>query len=209
MAAPAAAASAASARAALAHVPAIQGRLTGVEPIRPHVLAVIDGATDAGTLARRLERGGFAVDAVCSAETALAAAARLSPDLVLLGAGVPYPVGDALVRRLLRRTKGSRPPVLRHGDLELDAEQRRARRGGRQIGLTPTETGLLAALMARPERVLARAELMPHVRSRGGGKEDDNILEFFVSQLRRKLEAAGEPRLIHTVRGAGYVLRES
>ena len=184
-----------------------------VEPIRPRVLAVLGRTQGLGALKRRLERGGFEVDAVRSADAAGPLAALGRPDLVLLGAGLAYADGDELLRRLLRRSRDLPPrrrprAERRYRDLRLDAEQRRASLGGRVVPLSPTEAAVLGLLMRTPERLVSRADLMDRVRPEGGAK-DDNILEFFVSQLRRKLEAAGETRLIHTVRGAGYVLRAS
>lgn len=113
----------------------------------------------------------------------------------------------ARVQALLRRSETERPPVLRFADLSLDMGTRRAQRGTRDIDLTKTEFQLLEELLRQPRRVLSREILMEHV----WGYDFDgntNVLEVYVSQLRQKLEAAGEPRLIQTVRGVGYVLRE-
>lgn len=116
----------------------------------------------------------------------------------------------ARVEALLRRSRPARsaatPPVLRFEDLVLDPGSRTARRGERDLHLTPREFDLLAFLLRHPNQVLARATLM----SRVWGDDfygDSNVLEVFVGSLRRTLEEAGEPRLIQTVRGVGYVLR--
>jgi DNA-binding response OmpR family regulator len=114
----------------------------------------------------------------------------------------------ARVRALLRRREGERPAMLRFADLALDTETRRAGRGEREIDLTKTEYDLLHQFLAHPRRVLPKGFLLDRV----WGFEFEgsaNVLETYVKQLRQKLEAAGEPRLIHTLRGTGYVLREA
>ena len=113
----------------------------------------------------------------------------------------------ARVRALLRRHETERPTVLRFGDLGLDTGTRRARRGEREIDLTSTEYDLLHQFMEHPRRVLPRDFLMERVWGYDF-EGNTNVLEVYVKQLRQKLEAAGEPRLIHTLRGTGYVLRE-
>jgi DNA-binding response OmpR family regulator len=113
----------------------------------------------------------------------------------------------ARVRALLRRHETERPPVLRFGDLSLDTGTRRARRGEREIDLTSTEYDLLHQLIEHPRRVLPRDFLMERVWGYDFGG-NTNVLEVYVKQLRQKLEADGESRLIQTLRGTGYVLRE-
>lgn len=113
----------------------------------------------------------------------------------------------ARVRVLLRRQEAERPEVLRFDDLGLDTGTRRARRGQREIDLTSTEYDLLHQFLAHPRRVLPRDFLMERVWGYDFGG-NTNVLEVYVRQLRQKLEAEGEPRLIYTLRGAGYVLRE-
>jgi DNA-binding response OmpR family regulator len=114
----------------------------------------------------------------------------------------------ARVQALLRRQEADRPPVLRFADLTLDTETRQARRGAREIELTSTEFALLRQFLEHPRRVLARDVLMDRVWGYDFGG-NSNVLEVFVKQLRQKLEAGGAPRLLHTVRGAGDVLREA
>jgi DNA-binding response OmpR family regulator len=121
---------------------------------------------------------------------------------------VAFEVLLARVRALLRRQEGERPPVLRFSDLAVDTAARRAQRGAREIDLTSTEYDLLRQFLEHPRRVLPRDLLMERVWGYDFGG-NANVLEVFVKQLRQKLEAGGEDRLIHTVRGVGYVLREA
>ena len=113
----------------------------------------------------------------------------------------------ARVHALLRRQEAERPPMLRFADLSLDTGERRAHRAGRAIDLTTTEYELLRQFLEHPRRVLPRDLLMDRVWGYDfyGGT---NVLETYVKQLRQKLESEGDARLIHTVRGAGYILRE-
>jgi two-component system response regulator MprA len=110
------------------------------------------------------------------------------------------------LRPLLRR-----PPcadgALRFGDVTLDPVGHHADRGDRRLELTPTEFRLLELFLRNPGRVLARSELYERVWGYDFGRAS-NTLGVHVGYLRRKLEADGEPRLIHTVRGIGYELRE-
>ena len=113
----------------------------------------------------------------------------------------------ARLRALLRRSgwEGDEQ-VLRFEDLELDQAAHEVRRGGRLIELTRTEFLLLELLMAHPRQVLPRATIFDRVWGYDFGPAS-NSLEVYIGYLRRKTEAAGEPRLLHTVRGVGYVLK--
>ena len=116
----------------------------------------------------------------------------------------------ARLRALLRRTPpaGAGPGPLTFADLALDPVTREVRRAGRPVHLTVTEFNLLEMLLEHPRQVLTRAQIVQRVW--GFSVEyASNSLEVYVGYLRRKLEAGGEPRLIHTVRGVGYVLRDS
>ena len=98
--------------------------------------------------------------------------------------------------------------MLRFGDLELDLGTREARRGDRQFSLTRIEFDLLELFLRHPRQVLTRDLILERV----WGYDFDsgtNSLAVYVGYLRRKTEEGGEPRLIHTVRGVGYVLRET
>jgi two-component system, OmpR family, response regulator MprA len=113
----------------------------------------------------------------------------------------------ARVRALLRRRPTQSGEKLRFVDLELDVDAREACRAGRSISLTTTEFNLLLLLLRHPRKVLTRDVIMDRVWSYDFGGES-NVLEVYIRYLRNKLEAGGEPRLIHTVRGSGYVLKE-
>ena len=114
----------------------------------------------------------------------------------------------ARVHALLRRSGGAaKDQPLAYVDLTLDPVTRETRRGERQFELTPTEFDLLHYLMRHPRQVLRREQILEEVWGYDFGG-DDNVLEVYVGYLRKKTEQAGEPRLIQTVRGVGYVLRE-
>ncbi len=113
----------------------------------------------------------------------------------------------ARVHALLRRRPAQSGERLRFADLELDVDAREASRGGRSIQLTTTEYNLLLLLMRHPRKVLTREVIMDRVWSYDFGGES-NVLEVYIRYLRNKLEADSGSRLIHTVRGTGYVLKE-
>ena len=113
----------------------------------------------------------------------------------------------ARVRALLRRTGWEgQDRVLRYADLTLDPVSYEVRRGEREIELTRTEHLLLELFLRHPRQVLTRAQIFDHVWDYDFGPAS-NSLEVYVGYLRRKTEAGGEPRLLHTVRGVGYVLK--
>ena len=114
----------------------------------------------------------------------------------------------ALLRRATPDPDSSADEVLRFADLSLDPATREVTRGDRQISLTRTEFSLMEMLMANPRRVLTRSRILEEVWGYDF-PTSGNALEVYVGYLRRKTEAGGEPRLIHTVRGVGYVLRET
>ena len=117
----------------------------------------------------------------------------------------------ARLRALLRRvvpTEGSDPEVLSFADLSMDLGSREVRRGSRAMELTRTEFTLLEMFLRRPRRVLERSFILEEVWGYDF-PTTANSLEVYVGYLRRKTEAEDEPRLIHTVRGVGYVLKES
>jgi two-component system response regulator MprA len=114
----------------------------------------------------------------------------------------------ARVRALLRRTGDEEGEVVRFADLELDPTTREVTRGGRPIELTRTEFSLLELFMRNPRQVLTRSIIFERVWGYDFGYAS-NSLDVYIGYLRRKTEADGEPRLIQTVRGVGYALRES
>jgi len=114
----------------------------------------------------------------------------------------------ARVRALLRRAQPSQPQVYRFADLELDTGTRQGRRAGQIFDLTAKEYELLELFMRNPRQVLTRDVIFDRVWGYDFGGES-NIIEVYVRYLRQKTESDDLPRLIHTVRGVGYVLRES
>jgi two-component system, OmpR family, response regulator MprA len=122
----------------------------------------------------------------------------------------PFALDELLarLRALLRRTSPVGGKTLRFADLTLDPATREVRRGDRAIDLTRTEFHLLELFMRNPRRVLTREVILEQVWGFNFGPAS-NSLDVFAGYLRRKTEAGGEPRLIHTMRGVGYVLREA
>ncbi len=119
-----------------------------------------------------------------------------------------FPELLARVHALLRRAApSSKPEILRYADLQLDTGTRLAKRGERTFELTAKEYDLLEYLIRNPRQVLTREQILDRVWGYDFGGES-NVLEVYVRYLRQKTEADNEPRLIHTVRGVGYVLRE-
>jgi two-component system response regulator MprA len=113
----------------------------------------------------------------------------------------------ARVRALLRRAQPTKPQVYRFADLELDTGTRQGQRGENTFDLTAKEYELLELFMRHPRQVLTREVIFDRVWNYDFGGES-NIIEVYVRYLRQKTEADGGSRLIHTVRGIGYVLRE-
>ena len=113
----------------------------------------------------------------------------------------------ARVRSLLRRALPvAGAPILRYADLTLDPATRETRRGDRSFALSPTEFDLLAYLLRSPRQVVPRGTILEEVWGYDFEGET-GVLDVYVAYLRAKMEAGGEPRLIQTVRGVGYVLR--
>lgn len=113
----------------------------------------------------------------------------------------------ARMRALLRRVQPAQPQVYRFADLELDTGTRQGRRGEGIFDLTAKEYELLELFMRHPRQVLTREVIFDRVWNYDFGGES-NIIEVYVRYLRQKTEKGGRSRLIHTVRGIGYVLRE-
>ena len=174
------------------------------------VLDVLMPVVDGLETCRTLRRQGDATPVLM-----LTARHQVSDRVAGLDAGAddylvkPFALEELLarLRALLRRTIGGDEP-LEFADLMLDPGTRDVRRGDRQIELTRTEFLLLELFLRNPRQVLTRDVIFDRVWGYDFGPAS-NSLEVYVGYLRRKTEAEGEPRLIHTVRGVGYALREA
>ena len=122
----------------------------------------------------------------------------------------PFAFEELLARirvQLRRRQRDEQPTQLHYGPLTMDTAAHETHMGGRRVELTAKEYELLELFLRHPQQVLTREVIYDRVWGYDFGGES-NIIEVYVRYLRQKLEAAGEPRLIHTVRGVGYILRE-
>ncbi|HLT16308.1 MAG TPA: response regulator transcription factor [Acidimicrobiales bacterium] len=205
--------------AALAHSgfdvhPAASGReaLEAVRQVRPDlvVLDVMLPDLDGFDVVKRLRSGGDRTPVLFL--TARDATEDRVRGLTLGGDDYlvkPFSLEELVARitAVLRRagvdTRGSR---LTCADLEMDDDAHRVTRGGEDIALSPTEYNLLRFLLQNKGRVVSKAQILDHVWNYDFGG-DGGVVETYIGYLRRKLEAAG-PRLIHTLRGVGYTLRE-
>jgi DNA-binding response OmpR family regulator len=120
----------------------------------------------------------------------------------------PFDLGELLARlkALIRRGKGQASPQLVVGDLILDFNTRSARRAGKAVELSPMEYRTLEYLMMRRGVVVSKEELLEHLYDYNWEKFS-NVIEVYISTLRRKIDSGDAERLIHTLRGRGYVLR--
>jgi heavy metal response regulator len=112
----------------------------------------------------------------------------------------------ARVRALLRRRAEAEPAVLRIDDLRLDPARRSVTRGGEKIDLTPREFALLDYFMRNPGRVLTRTMIAEHVWDYSFDTST-NVIDVYINYLRKKIDSGREPKLLHTMRGVGYVLK--
>jgi DNA-binding response OmpR family regulator len=172
----------------------------------PRVLVVEDDDAIAQVLQRSLRMEGYEVKVAGDGVSALDLAHAYLPDLVILDLGLPRLDGVDVARALLRRRPPRGQAALAVGDLKLNPDTHEVSRGDRQIELTQREFELLEYLMRNERIVVSRQRLLDEVWGYDPFSMT-NTIEVFVSNLRRKLEAGGEPRLLHTIRGAGYVLR--
>jgi two-component system response regulator MprA len=175
------------------------------------VLDVAMPGVDGLEMCRRLRENGNRVPVLM-----LTARESVSDRVAGLDAGAddylakPFALEELLarLRALLRRGDAAAPgDVLEFGDLTLDTGTRDVRRSGRTIDLTRTEFNLLELFLRNPRQVLTRSLIFERVWGYDFGPTS-NSLEVYVGYLRRKTEAGDEPRLIHTVRGIGYAMRE-
>ena len=120
----------------------------------------------------------------------------------------PFDLGEFLARAkaLVRRGKGQRSPVFSVADLQLNSVERTVRRGQKEIALVPMEYRVLEYLVHRPRAVISKSELLEHLYDYNWEKFS-NVIEVYISGLRRKIDSNYPVKLIHTVRGHGYVLR--
>jgi two-component system, OmpR family, response regulator MprA len=174
------------------------------------VLDVLMPGVDGLVVCRRLRERGSRVPVLM-----LTARDAIGDRVAGLDAGAddyvvkPFALEELLarVRALLRRTRADEDGSLAFADLALDLGTREVRRGGRAIELTRTEFNLLELFLRNPRQVLERTLILERVWGYDFGPTT-NSLDVYVGYLRRKTEAGGEPRLIQTVRGVGYALRE-
>ena len=135
--------------------------------------------------------------------------------VALLNAGAddyltkPFDLGELLarVKALIRRGKGQPTPVLSIGDLQLNTVNRTVQRAGKLVPLTSMEYRVLEYLLHRPRAVVSKTELLEHLYDYNWEKFS-NVIEVYISGLRRKLDDGAPRQLIHTVRGQGYMLQE-
>lgn len=113
----------------------------------------------------------------------------------------------ARIRSLLRRSSVEKTTQVKVGDLVLDTISRKAKRGAQEIELTTREYALLEYLMRNNDRVLSRSVITQHVWNYNFAV-DSNLVDVYVNRLRNKIEANGAPRIIHSIRGVGYIMRE-
>jgi two-component system response regulator PhoP len=120
----------------------------------------------------------------------------------------PFDLGELLARAkaLVRRGKGQSLPVLKIGDLEINTADLSVRRNGKPVDLSAMEYRVLEYLAHRPGAVVSKTELLEHLYD-FNWERFSNVIEVYISGLRRKLDDNGEVRLIHTLRGQGYMLR--
>jgi len=174
------------------------------------ILDVLMPGVDGLEVCRRLRRSGNRVPVLM-----LTARDEIENRVAGLDAGAddyvtkPFALEElvARVRALLRRVSAGDDELLRFGDLELDPGTREVRRGGDPIELTRTEFALLELFMTNPRQVLTRSIIFERVWGYDFGFAS-NSLDVYIGYLRRKTEAGGKTRLIQTVRGVGYALRE-
>jgi two-component system response regulator MprA len=183
-------------------------RIAREMPLHMVVLDVMLPNLDGLEVCRRLRRGGNTPIIMLTARDAV-------PDRIAgLDSGAddylikPFDFDELLarIRALLRRAQSQSEDLLTFADLRLDTGTREAYRSSRRIDLTTREYELLAFFLRHPRQVLTRDQILGNVW--GNPDVDSNAIEVHIGRLRDKLEASGESRVIQTIRGAGYALRE-
>ena len=183
-------------------------RIAREQPLHLVVLDVMLPHLDGVEVCRRLRRGSNVPIIMLTARDAV-------PDRISgLNSGAddylvkPFDFDElvARIRALLRRTQPQADEVVAFADLRLGVGTREAFRGEQRIDLTTREYELLLYFLRHPRQVLTRDQILVHIW--GSAEVDSNAIEVHVGRLREKLEAGGKPRLIQTIRGAGYALRE-
>jgi two-component system response regulator MprA len=190
---------------------ALERMKTGSNEIDAVVLDVLMPGIDGLEVCRRLRASGDKTPVLM-----LTARIEVEDRVAGLDAGAddyvtkPFDLEELLarLRALLRRAGSPSDQVLRFADLVLDPVAHEVRRGERLIEATRTEFLLLELFLLNPRQVLSRSIIFERVWGYDFGPSS-NSLEVYIGYLRRKTESGGEPRLIHTVRGVGYILRES
>jgi two-component system response regulator MprA len=190
---------------------ALERMKTAVNEIDAVVLDVLMPGIDGLEVCRRLRASGDKTPVLM-----LTARIEVEDRVAGLDAGAddyvtkPFDLEELLarLRALLRRAGSPSDQVLRFADLVLDPVAHEVRRGERLIEVTRTEFLLLELFLLNPRQVLSRSIIFERVWGYDFGPSS-NSLEVYIGYLRRKTESGGEPRLIHTVRGVGYILRES
>ena len=178
----------------------------------PYDLVILDlmlPKLDGLSVLQRMRDGGSAVPVLV-----LTARDEKESIVALLNAGAddyvakPFDLGELLARAkaLIRRGKGQSAAVLKVGDLEINTADLSVRRKGKLVVLTAMEYRVLEYLAHRPGAVVPKTELLEHLYD-FNWERFSNVIEVYVSGLRRKLEDSGDTKLIHTLRGQGYMLR--
>jgi len=186
------------------------GLLSGDREPEAVILDILMPGIDGLEVCRRLRKSGNTLPVLM-----LTARAEVDSRVAGLDAGAddylpkPFALAELLarLRALLRRVTTESTDVLRFADLELDPGTREVGRGGRPIELTRTEFSLLELFLRNPRQVLTRSVIFERVWGFDFGPTS-NSLDVYIGYLRRKTEDGGAPRLIHTVRGVGYALRD-
>jgi two-component system response regulator PhoP len=178
----------------------------------PYDLVILDlmlPKLDGLSVLQRMRSGGSAIPVLV-----LTARDEKESIVALLNAGAddyvakPFDLGELLARAkaLIRRGKGQSAALLKVGDLEINTADLSVRRKGKLVSLTAMEYRVLEYLAHRPGAVIPKTELLEHLYD-FNWERFSNVIEVYVSGLRRKLEDSGDSKLIHTLRGQGYMLR--